>query len=49
MVPELNREDIREVLLRSYRIVYRVRPDGIVVLTVFEGHRTSGDVGLDDK
>ena len=25
MVPELQREDIREVFLRTYRIVYRVR------------------------
>ncbi len=27
------------MLLRSYRIVYRVVRDGIEVLTVFEGHR----------
>lgn len=38
-VPELRRDDIREVFLRTYRIVYRVLDDGIVVLTVFEGHR----------
>jgi plasmid stabilization system protein ParE len=38
-VPEVDRDDIREVLLRSYRIVYRVVRDGIEVLTVFEGHR----------
>ncbi|HSP81241.1 MAG TPA: type II toxin-antitoxin system RelE/ParE family toxin [Myxococcaceae bacterium] len=38
-VPELGREDIREVFLRSYRIVYRLARDGIEVLTVFEGHR----------
>jgi plasmid stabilization system protein ParE len=38
-VPEVGRDDIREVLLRHYRIVYRVEPRGIVVLTVFEGHR----------
>lgn len=39
VVPEKARPDVREVLLRSYRIVYRVREEGIVVLTVFEGHR----------
>ena len=39
VVPEIGREDVREILLRSYRIVYRVAPRGIVVLTVFEGHR----------
>ncbi|MBS2019515.1 MAG: type II toxin-antitoxin system RelE/ParE family toxin [Deltaproteobacteria bacterium] len=39
VVPEKGRSDIREVLLRTYRLVYRVREDGILVLTVFEGHR----------
>jgi addiction module RelE/StbE family toxin len=39
VVPEKGRPDIREVFLRTYRIVYRVRDDGMVVLTVFEGHR----------
>jgi plasmid stabilization system protein ParE len=39
-VPEIGRDDIREVLLRSYRIVYAVREGEIRVLTVFEGHRT---------
>jgi plasmid stabilization system protein ParE len=38
-VPELAREDVREVLLRSYRIVYRLAEHRIEVLTVFEGHR----------
>ena len=38
-VPEINRDDIREVLLRSYRIVYCLTDGGILVLTVFEGHR----------
>lgn len=45
VVPELGREDGREVFQRSYRIVYRVVDRGIVVLTVFEGHRLLG--GLD--
>jgi plasmid stabilization system protein ParE len=39
IVPELQREDVREVFLKSYRIVYQVLPREIVVLTVFEGHR----------
>jgi len=38
-VPEIDRDDIREVLLRSYRIVYCLTEGGILVLTVFEGHR----------
>jgi toxin ParE1/3/4 len=39
IVPEFQREDVREVFLQSYRIVYQVREDAVVVLTVFEGHR----------
>ncbi len=39
MVPELQRKDVREVILGNYRIVYRVNPDSLDVLTVFEGHR----------
>jgi toxin ParE1/3/4 len=38
-VPELGREDIREILERSYRIVYRILDVRVQVLTVFEGHR----------
>ena len=39
IVPEWNREDIREVVLRGYRVVYLVKDSEIEVLTVFEGHR----------
>ncbi|MDQ3034197.1 MAG: type II toxin-antitoxin system RelE/ParE family toxin [Myxococcota bacterium] len=38
-VPELSRDDVREVLVRNYRIVYRVHARRVEVLTVFEGHR----------
>jgi plasmid stabilization system protein ParE len=38
-VPELGREDVREVLKGNYRLVYRVTPHHVEVLTVFEGHR----------
>jgi len=38
-VPELGRDDIREVVVRRYRIVYQLSPGGIVVLVVFESHR----------
>ncbi len=38
-VPELARADVREVLLRSYRIVYRAGSRRIEILAVFEGHR----------
>lgn len=38
-VPEIGREDVREVFVRSYRIVYRICDDEIHVVTIFEGHR----------
>ena len=38
-VPELDRDDVREVFLGSYRLVYRIYPAWIDVITVFEGHR----------
>jgi toxin ParE1/3/4 len=46
-VPELRRDDIREVVVRNYRIVYRIEDDAIVVLVVFESHRQLSD-DLDD-
>ena len=38
-VPEIANPDIRELVYRGYRIVYRLNGDLIEVLTVFEGHR----------
>jgi plasmid stabilization system protein ParE len=42
VVPEWGDPDVREVFLRTYRIVYRVEARRIVVLTVIEGHRRLG-------
>ncbi len=39
VVPELRRNDVRELIRGSYRIVYRVREPTLEILTVFEGHR----------
>lgn len=38
-VPEVSHPDIREVLFKKYRIVYRVNKNNVEILTVFEGHR----------
>ena len=38
-VPEIRNPDIRELIYRGYRIVYRLNGDRIDILTVFEGHR----------
>lgn len=39
MVPELEREDLREALYPPYRIIYRVEPKRVVILTVRHGRR----------
>jgi len=39
IVPEIGLPNLREVLLRSYRIVYSVGDGAILVLLVMEGHR----------
>jgi toxin ParE1/3/4 len=39
MVPEVARPEIRELIYRKYRVVYRVNENCIEILTVFEGHR----------
>jgi toxin ParE1/3/4 len=38
-VPEIGIPDIREIIYRGYRIVYRLNGDRTDILTVFEGHR----------
>jgi plasmid stabilization system protein ParE len=45
MVPERHRPELREVLWRSYRIVYRHLPERsqVHVLTVFRGERRFPD------
>jgi len=37
-VPEVGRDDLREIILEGYRVVYQIRGDRIIVVTVFEGH-----------
>ena len=37
-VPELANPDIRELIFKRYRIVYRLKANCIEILTVFEGH-----------
>ena len=39
MVPELSDKSIREIIVKKYRIVYRIQKDQIEILTVFEGHK----------
>lgn len=39
VVPEFERPDIRELIVQSYRIVYRLRGDDVEILTVHHGAR----------
>lgn len=38
-VPEISNPDIRELIFKKYRIVYRIKGNSLYILTVFEGHR----------
>ena len=40
IVPEIDRSDIREVILENYRIVYQLGETTIIILTVSESHRS---------
>lgn len=39
IVPEIGRNDVRELIEGNYRIVYRVRKEAVDILTIFEGHK----------
>lgn len=46
-VPELNRDEIREILHGEYRVVYRLDTRRVVVLTVRHGRRQWDPTALD--
>ncbi len=48
VVPERAEQEVREVFLRNYRIVYQIKKNAIHVLTVFEGHRLFPGKALSD-
>lgn len=39
VVPELGRDDVREVIVGDYRVVYRIEADACVLFTVFRSSR----------
>ena len=39
VVPEISNNDIRELIVKKYRIVYRIKKHEIQILTVFESHK----------
>ena len=42
VVPEIGREEIREIIVQGYRIVYRVSADEAEGLTLYHGARPLG-------
>ena len=39
IVPEISNPNVREIIAKKYRIVYRIQKNTIEILTVFEGHK----------
>lgn len=39
IVPEILNPNIRELIVKEYRIVYKTQENSLQILTVFEGHR----------
>jgi plasmid stabilization system protein ParE len=39
LVPEADQENIREILFRNYRIIYRIEPKRVLILTILQGGR----------
>ena len=38
-MPEFDRDELREVIKRGYRIMYRVSDELVEIVAVIEGHR----------
>lgn len=44
IVPELDDESVREIFVRHYRLVYRIKNDGVYLIGIIHGARDLGDV-----
>ncbi len=49
IVPEFDQENIRELIIENYRLIYRVKSSSIEILTVFEGHRQLKKKDIENK
>jgi addiction module RelE/StbE family toxin len=45
-VPELRRDDMREVIVQSYRIIYRVQGGTVELITIHHGARRLPDLNI---
>jgi toxin ParE1/3/4 len=48
ILPELAQEDVREILFRSYRIVYRIAGQEIQVLRFWHAARGTPEISVDE-
>ena len=48
MVPELGLPDVREIIFKSYRIVYRVRADCVEVIRFWHAARGLPEIDSDE-
>ena len=46
LVPELEVENIREIILGNYRLIYRIKELEVQILTVHHGARLLGDSAI---
>ena len=43
VVPEFQNEDIREIIYRSYRIIYEITGETIIILSILHGRKLLDD------
>lgn len=48
IVPELRRDDVRELIHGEYRIIYRIDGDRALILTVRHGRRLLDETDVED-
>jgi toxin ParE1/3/4 len=39
VVPERNQEEIREILVKKYRVIYKIKADLIGIMTIIQGSK----------
>lgn len=39
IVPEFSSPEIRELIIKNYRMVYKLEKEEVVIITLFEGHK----------
>ncbi len=43
IVQEYDLKNIREIIFQNYRIIYRIKPDAVEIVTISHGARLIGD------